>query len=140
MTQPKFTKGDRIVYGDSVFDIVDFYTDVDLNYEVKWICGDSRARKVCGIPVLCDYNIQRFDDSIHYDPTKFKPFQKVLRRLDDGDSWEADLFSTYKPLCGNQYHCIGGWWKQCIPYDGNDHLLGTHNNCDSYYVTWDKEE
>lgn len=138
MTQPKFKKGDRIFDGDSVFEIIDIYCDVDLNYKVRWVCGKASSRKVCGIPVVNDYRLMKCDESIRYDPMKFKPFQKVLVRLEDGDSWEADLFSTYKPLCDNQYHCIGGWWKQCIPYEGNEHLLGKQDNCDKYYVTWDE--
>lgn len=24
-------------------------------------------------------------------------------------------------------------WDECIPYEGNEHLLGTTNNCDECY-------
>ena len=27
-------------------------------------------------------------------------------------------------------------YKQCIPYEGNEHLLGTTDDCDDYYKTW----
>jgi hypothetical protein len=27
-------------------------------------------------------------------------------------------------------------YKQCIPYEGNEHLLGTTNDCDNFYKTW----
>ena len=26
--------------------------------------------------------------------------------------------------------------KQCIPYKGNEHLLGTTNDCDEFYKNW----
>ena len=38
------------------------------------------------------------------------------------------------------YVCIGtegiNEYKQCIPYNGNEHLLGTTNECDEYYKNW----
>ena len=30
----------------------------------------------------------------------------------------------------------GGKWEHCIPYEGNEHLLGTTNDCDEFYKTW----
>lgn len=37
----------------------------------------------------------------------------------------ADIFShiVEKDL----YYCVGTIWHQCIPYEGNEHLLGTTN-------------
>ena len=28
-------------------------------------------------------------------------------------------------------------WKQCIPYEGNEHLLGTTDDCDDFYKNWE---
>jgi hypothetical protein len=29
------------------------------------------------------------------------------------------------------YNTVGGtWWAYCIPYEGNEHLLGTIENCE----------
>lgn len=53
---------------------------------------------------------------------QFKPFDKVLVRGEDDEVWDCNLFSLY---CNTVYWCIGGVYKQCIPYDGNEHLLGT---------------
>ena len=55
----------------------------------------------------------------------FKPFDKVLVRENDNDFWRADLFSNMED---DIYCCVGGFWEQCIPYRGNEHLLGTNNN------------
>lgn len=55
----------------------------------------------------------------------FKPFDKVLVRENDKDFWRADLFSN---MVDDIYCCVGDFWKQCIPYEGNEHLLGTNNS------------
>ena len=53
---------------------------------------------------------------------EFKPFDKVLVRKDDNDFWRADFFSNMED---GKYCCVGYFWEQCIPYEGNEHLLGT---------------
>lgn len=57
---------------------------------------------------------------------EFKPFDKVLVRNDDKLKWYADIFSNKDE--NGKYVCIGWNWKQCIPYEGNEHLLGTTEN------------
>lgn len=56
---------------------------------------------------------------------ELKPFDKVLVRDDDEEMWRADLFSHKTKECLYQFICVGPAWKQCIPYEGNEHLLGT---------------
>lgn len=57
---------------------------------------------------------------------EFKPFDKVLvRDIDDGEWW-CDIFCRYDvddSPC--RFQCLVSCWKQCIPYEGNEHLLGT---------------
>lgn len=56
----------------------------------------------------------------------FKPFQKVLVRDDKDDVWKADYFSHYEEDDESlPYICVGSLYKLCIPYEGNEHLLGT---------------
>lgn len=57
---------------------------------------------------------------------ELKPFDKVLVRNSSIRKWEVDLFG-YKSDAG-LYHCVGYTCNQCIPYEGNEHLLGTTNN------------
>lgn len=56
---------------------------------------------------------------------ELKPFDKVLVRNSSIRKWEVDLFG-YKSDAG-LYHCVGYTCNQCIPYEGNEHLLGTTN-------------
>lgn len=58
---------------------------------------------------------------------KFKPFEKVLVRNVSDSKWNCDLFSYYD-YDGDMYVCIAYAWKQCIQYEGNEHLLGTNDN------------
>lgn len=57
---------------------------------------------------------------------ELKPFDKVLVRDNKLDYWRASLFSHIDKY-GNHY-CIWANWHYCIPYEGNEHLLGTKNN------------
>lgn len=60
---------------------------------------------------------------------EFQPFEKVLVRDDYGGIWEPDFFSR-KAGDGVElkYMCLTTIWKYCIPYKGNEHLLGTTNS------------
>ncbi|MGL5958355.1 MAG: hypothetical protein ACRCZZ_07185, partial [Phocaeicola sp.] len=55
---------------------------------------------------------------------KFKPFDRVLVRCND-EEWSCDLFSHITKNDEYKYTCLAMSWKQCIPYEGNEHLLGT---------------
>ena len=55
-----------------------------------------------------------------------RPFDKVLVRNDKEDQWSANIFSYQ--LRG-MFYCLGeDYWRYCIPYEGNEHLLGTTDN------------
>ena len=56
---------------------------------------------------------------------EFKQFQKVLTRDDNTQKWEAELFGFKNDDDNGFYHCVGGIWKYCIPYEWNESLLGT---------------
>ena len=53
---------------------------------------------------------------------EFQQFDKVLVRDTDKGYWRASFFSH---ISGDWYVCVGDEWRQCIPYEGNEHLLGT---------------
>ena len=66
-----------------------------------------------------------------FDITTLKPFEsRVLVRDDSCYEWEADIFGRYS----DGYITLGGGkWKQCIPFEGNEHLLGTTDDCDEFF-------
>ena len=54
---------------------------------------------------------------------ELKPFDKVLVRDDKEDQWSANIFSYQ---VRDVFHCLGeSYWRYYIPYEGNEHLLGT---------------
>ena len=54
---------------------------------------------------------------------ELKPFDKVLVRDSESQAWQVSLFS-YKD--NDSYYCCNGCsWNKCIPYIGNESLLGT---------------
>ena len=56
-----------------------------------------------------------------------KPFQKVLVRDNDSESWAGSEYSyTRKNKMGIEYVCTNGIsFAQCIPFEGNEQLIGT---------------
>lgn len=71
-----------------------------------------------------------------FDVTTLKAFDKVLVRDFDNTPWEIEFFSRL--LDRKRFKCFELSYVQCIPYEGNEHLLGTTNNCDDFYKTWEK--
>ena len=59
-----------------------------------------------------------------YDDSAFKPFDRVLVRDFDTQTWHADIYS-HRNNATCHHECAGGGWMQCIPYEGNESKLGT---------------
>lgn len=53
----------------------------------------------------------------------FKTYDKVLVR-NRKQSWKIDLFSHYEQFGFSNFRTLGGHYEYCIPYDGNEHLVG----------------
>ena len=133
--KPKFNIGDRIKekegdYSSGVITNI----DPDYFYKVEYEEG--------GVSYI---NI-KFQDKWELVPNKFdittlKPFDRVLVRDTNGQTWNADLFSHIidnNPNLKKIFVCAGHYADQCVPYEGNEHLLGTNNDCDEFYKTWKK--
>ena len=57
---------------------------------------------------------------------ELKPFDNVLVRHQKTEEWRANIFShTDKTDEYLDYVCVNGRWEFCIPYEGNESLLGT---------------
>ena len=72
----------------------------------------------------------------HYDIANFYAGMPVLVRDSDNDEWTYTYFSH---IIDSGDFNTGGWiWRQCIPFEGNKHLLGTTDMCDEQYINWQK--
>jgi hypothetical protein len=126
----KFKIGDRIQ--DKATKQI--YTIYDIEHDKYKTCKNIP----CYLYAEYQDNYELYQEK--FDITTLKPYDKVLVRVQDSDQWEPQLFSCLNN--DSSIYCyktilIGGFSiKQCIPYEGNEHLAGTTNNCDEYYKTW----
>ena len=59
---------------------------------------------------------------------QFKPFDKVLVRDSESDKWRCAFYSHFEPNGIYHYGTIIGMYAMCIPFEGNEHLVGTTKN------------
>jgi hypothetical protein len=72
-----------------------------------------------------------------FDITTFKPFDKVLVRCSSLEKWRIQFFEKYDKTCKFPFICMGyNKYKQCIPYNDNEHLLDKTDECDEFYKIW----
>lgn len=60
----------------------------------------------------------------------FAPFQEVLVRDSDAGIWKAAHFSHYDGEDEYPYITTANAYKQCVPYDCNEYLLGTDKSAE----------
>ena len=67
------------------------------------------------------------DDFLGLNPKEpdFKPFDKVLVRDFDDEAWTLDVYSHREDNPDYPHKCLESFWRQCLPYEGNECLLGT---------------
>ena len=96
--------------------------------------NDKRMGEVVRINVFYqnEYSIAH---KPHYDISNFKPFDKVLVRDYDKDEWFNTFFGFYDEE-HKVFVCDCYNYKQCIPFEGNEYLLGTTNMCPEEYINW----
>ena len=59
---------------------------------------------------------------------QFKPFEKVLVRDAESEKWGCAFYSHFEPE-GIYHYCTTGYvYAMCIPFEGNEHLVGTTKN------------
>ena len=124
LVEPKFEVGNKIEkYGGYRFTIA----------EVK----DDYYLTKCGNKIPFD-NQDDFSLVLNkFDITTLKPFEsRVLVRAYNNNLWKPALFGFVNS--GAFYVLGGNAYRQCIPYDSNKDLLGTTNDCDDFYKTWEQ--
>lgn len=73
----------------------------------------------------------------HYDILNFHAGMPVLVRADNNCRWDYSVFSR---ITGNEDWpfavCNGVSFTQCIPFEGNEHLLGATDMPNEMYINW----
>lgn len=74
-----------------------------------------------------------------FDITTLKAFDKVLVRNTNTEYWHISLFGAIVHDDRRYFMCVANsGFYQCVPYEHNEHLLGTTIDCDDFYKTWEK--
>lgn len=60
--------------------------------------------------------------------SQFKPFDKVLVRDAESEKWACTLYSHFEPSSIFHHVTTSSAYKMCIPFEGNEHLVGTTKN------------
>ena len=78
-----------------------------------------------------------------FDINRLIPFEsKVLVRDYPNEKWKPAIWGFYDNDDKDYSSYIvesGIDYNYCIPYKGNEHLIGTINECEKYYKTWEDE-
>lgn len=75
-----------------------------------------------------------------FDINTLKPYEsKVLARDNKTETWKPAYWGFYDETnsINYPYETVGGnCFSMSIPYENNEHLLGTTDDCDEFYKTW----
>lgn len=128
LIQPKFKVGDTIIPKD--FQDKSRVINAILDNEYNLFGGGK-------IPFRDQDNWELVPNK--FDITTLVPFKsRVLVRDTDRSLWKPAFWGFYINTYGiDGYYVSGGSkFNQCIPYEGNEHLLGKTGDCDKYFKTW----
>lgn len=134
LVQPKFKVGDRIRHKNDKTIITVTGTKDDF-YFIQFY--NIRRNDYQNEKVLFKEQDNYELVTNKFDITTLKPFDKVLVRCGNEGSWSPQFFAKYRLNSKFPFVCTYNSWSQCIPYDGNEHLLDTTNDCDEFYKTWE---
>jgi hypothetical protein len=80
-----------------------------------------------------------YQESRKYDFTQMKSFTLVLARNGDNQTWLPHFFGLYHPqnrggefYMINEQHILNSY-SQCVPYEGNEHLMNTQDPIPEFY-------
>lgn len=132
LIEPKFKVGNKIKEINSNEDVV-LITDITDDY---YIVETEYCMKVA-ISMNMQNNYELVPNK--FDISTLVPFEsKVLVRDYTNHAWLPALWGIYKDNDDSSYpyKLVGTMSRYCIPYEGNEHLLGTSNDCSEFYKTW----
>ena len=130
LIEPKFKVGDTIRRKNSNEEyIITSINDYTYYYRLNEHCTGS-----LGIQLQDEYEL--VPDK--FDINTLVPFEsKVLIRDTKSQKWSPAIWGFYdSDQQDYQYKLVGVIARYCIPYEGNEHLLGKIDDCDEFYKNW----
>lgn len=125
------------------FKVGDIITNGNIISVINQITKDSYILDIKDDEICFNYVFFKDQDNWELVPNKFDintlvPFEsKVLVRNRHDSVWAPAFWGYYSKEYARSFVVAGGnTFEQCIPYEGNEHLLNSNKNCDEYYKTW----
>lgn len=126
MIVPKFKDGDRIKHKRTKQQLI-----ITKIHQDCYECDDRY--------ILTFENQNNYELVLDkFDISTLKPFDKVLVWDGNTGKWNINFFSRFNDTL-KLTKTMTGYYSQCIPYEGNEHLLDTGKDCNDYYKTWETE-
>ena len=133
LVEPKFKVGDRVKHISACTQGI-VVKVTDKGYHIDYPKGEG----VCYVSFTLEKDYELAPNK--FDITTLKPFDKVLVRHNKDNKWCGSFFShidgNFHSHCYKYVTIAGKSYPMCIPYEGNEHLLGTTNDCDEYFKNW----
>lgn len=137
LIEPKFKVGDRIRHR--------LTGDV---YKVLFVLSNGCGGGVYDVAITNEIGKSidvKEQDDYELVPNKFDistlvPFEsRVLVRDYESHKWSPAIWGLKTDDIDYSYIVVGGIaYCQCIPFEGNEYLLGKYDDCDEYYKTWEE--
>lgn len=101
--------------------------------EIETLFAELKAH---GYEWDCNNKVMKCNEK--FDESKFVAYEtRVLVRDLECDKWIPTIYG-YKEVSTLPYVTLSGYYKYCIPYKGNEHLMGKADDCSDYYKTWER--
>ena len=124
---PRFKVGNKIKSktSENIFTVIDIRDGV-------YILSHTDDKFGYHVPFRLEKDYELIPNK--FDITTLKPFEsRVLMRSSNAREWVGTIYSHYN---NNKFYGCGMCCDQCIPYEGNEHLLGKTDYCDEYFKNW----
>lgn len=137
LTEPKFKVGDEIKYKYPTAD-TSTLTIIKVEYDKNRYVVCDKPNNFAFLSFFAQDNFN-FITKTKFDITTLVPFEsRVLVRDSNYGIWRVSFWGCLiNTENGFNYDTIRGCYKQCIPYEQNEHLLGKTDDCDEFYKTWE---
>ena len=120
---PKFKVGDDIKTGNTIDTIA------EVGYATRsYYCESGRTI------YFANQDLWHLVSEPHYDIANFYAGMPVLVREYDTCHWQWVQYSHFNGV--GLFFAAGKTWRQCIPFEGNEHLLGTTDMPSEEFINW----
>ena len=133
LIKPKFKVGDRIKHKND--EIIRTIKDIKNNfYFISYFNIITNKYQNVRISIKEQDNYELVTNK--FDINTLVPFEsKILVRDNKDDIWQPAIYGCINKLNTYVYTMNNSLFYYYIPYEGNEHLLGTTNDCDDFYKT-----